>query len=272
MAHGHLATLNIPGVRLGLPPAEPVRRLPTGHPALDGLLAGGWPRGHVSEVAGETSSGRTAILYAALAAATRRGETVALVDMADALDPGSLARAGAVLERVLWIRPPSPRAALQCAELVLDAGGFALVALDGTGEPTGAAAPGRARDRHPMSMRTVPAEVWLRLARLARRAGVACLICGCHRVVGSTAAVAVRLRSRRAVWQGRLFGGIVTAVRVERNRFGAAEGSVALALGECGGASARSVAGRGAREMWASGVEREAERGGEAAAARAGTG
>ena len=40
--------------------------------------AGGLPRGQVSEVVGPASSGRTSVAWAALAAATRRGESVAL--------------------------------------------------------------------------------------------------------------------------------------------------------------------------------------------------
>ena len=49
----------------------------------DGLLsdaaAGGLPRGQVSEVVGPASSGRTSVAWAALAAATRRGESTALI-------------------------------------------------------------------------------------------------------------------------------------------------------------------------------------------------
>src|SRR6187549_4308018 len=59
--------------------------------ALDRGLAGGLPRGHVSEVVGPASSGRTGLVWAALAAATRRGETVALIDTFDRFDPPTAA-------------------------------------------------------------------------------------------------------------------------------------------------------------------------------------
>jgi RecA/RadA recombinase len=59
-----LPAFNIPGVRLGAPPAEAVRRLPSGIAALDTLLGGGLPRGHLSEIVGGLSSGRTALLHA----------------------------------------------------------------------------------------------------------------------------------------------------------------------------------------------------------------
>jgi len=67
-------------------------------------LAGGLPRGHVSEVVGPASSGRTGLVWAALAAATRRGETVALIDTFDRFDPPTAAACGIVLPRLLWVR------------------------------------------------------------------------------------------------------------------------------------------------------------------------
>jgi hypothetical protein len=214
----------VPGIRFGALPAEPVRRLPTGIAPLDGLLGGGWPRGHVSEIAGGPSSGRTALLHAALAAATRCGEVVALIDVPDTLDPTSLARAGAALERVLWVRPPSLRAAVKCAELVLDAGGFGLVALDGIDEAPQAQTTARRR--------SLPRHVWPRLAHVTRRAGAVCLVCAPRRAVGGAAAVAVRLSQRRARWDGRLFAGIATTAVLERSRFGPAERAVVLAVGD----------------------------------------
>ena len=67
-------------------------------------LAGGLPRGCLSEICGPASSGRTSVLLSALAAATRRQEVCALVDTTDALDSVSAAAAGVELERLLWIR------------------------------------------------------------------------------------------------------------------------------------------------------------------------
>ena len=68
------------------------------------VLAGGLPRGCLSEICGSASSGRTSVLLAALAAATRREEVCALVDTTDALDAISATAAGVELERLLWIR------------------------------------------------------------------------------------------------------------------------------------------------------------------------
>ena len=217
-ARERLAALDLPGtVRFGAPSIEPVRRLPVGIAALDALLDGGLPRGHLSEIVGGPSSGRTAVLHALLAATTRAGAVAALVDLPDALDPPSLARAGAVLERILWVRPPAPRLALQCAELILAAGGFAVVALD-----LDRVAPGR----------PVPRAAWLRLAQAARGAAAAGVVLGRRRQTGAAAALALRLHARRVRWNDRLLDGLATTATVSRSRFGAAERIASIVVGE----------------------------------------
>jgi hypothetical protein len=55
------------------------------------------------------------------------GEPVALIDAADALDPRSVP--AEVRPHLLWVRPKDVLTSLKCADLLLDAGGFALVAL-----------------------------------------------------------------------------------------------------------------------------------------------
>lgn len=90
-----------PASRLAIRPAPEMA--PTGIPALD-ALTGGLPRGCLTEICGPASSGRTTILLAALAAATRRGEYCAVIDASDALDPNSVAAAGVDLDRLLWVR------------------------------------------------------------------------------------------------------------------------------------------------------------------------
>jgi recombination protein RecA len=67
-------------------------------------LTGGLPRGALSEIFGPASSGRTSMILAALADATRRQEVCALVDAGDSLHPESAAAAGLDLRRLLWIR------------------------------------------------------------------------------------------------------------------------------------------------------------------------
>ena len=90
-----------PASQLGIRPAPEMAS--SGIPDLD-ALTGGLPRGCLTELCGPASSGRTTVLLAALAAATRRGEYCALIDASDALDPHSAAAAGIDLDRLLWVR------------------------------------------------------------------------------------------------------------------------------------------------------------------------
>jgi RecA DNA recombination protein len=127
------------------------------------VLTGGLPRGCLTEIFGPASSGRTSVLLAALAAATQRHEVCALVDVNNAFDPKSAAAAKVVLDKLLWVRcgherqqdqeghdfgrahKTSPKAgalaskrkiegpveqALRVTDLLLQSGGFGMVAID----------------------------------------------------------------------------------------------------------------------------------------------
>ena len=76
----------------------------TGLADLDALIGGGLPRGGISEITGEASSGGTSVILSLLAEATARGEVAAYIDVSDCLDPLSAAAAGVELERLLWVR------------------------------------------------------------------------------------------------------------------------------------------------------------------------
>src|SRR6266508_721663 len=61
----------------------------TGLATLDAPLGGGFPRGQLSELVGSRSSGRTSVVLRMMAAATDRGELVALIDALDMFDVAS---------------------------------------------------------------------------------------------------------------------------------------------------------------------------------------
>ncbi|HWN98443.1 MAG TPA: hypothetical protein VNS63_04165 [Blastocatellia bacterium] len=91
----------------------------------------GLPRGAITELLGPASSGRTTLLLAALRAATARDEVFALVDANDSFDPASAASGDVDLDRLLWVRCGSDAArALKTVDLLLQSGGFGLIALD----------------------------------------------------------------------------------------------------------------------------------------------
>ena len=167
---------------------------PTGVTALDAVLAGGFPRGQLSEMVGARSSGRASVLLHMLAAATTRREIVALVDVLDMLDVSSAAAAGVDLGRLLWIRGQvlmhpgqcrdmNQRAldrAIKALTLVLQAGNFGLVAFDAAEAP-------------PHAFERLPFTTWRRLQRIIEGSQTACVLVGDTPIARSSGGVTVRL-------------------------------------------------------------------------------
>jgi hypothetical protein len=184
-----------------LPPLDPRDEsalAPSGITALDARLGGGFPRGQLSELAGPRSSGRTSLLLQMMAAATARGELVALVDALDMLDVESAASAGVNLAQLLWIRGHvvmnpglcrdlNQRAleqAIRALTLVLQAGNFGLVAFDVAEAPADA-------------VRRLPFTTWMRLQRIIEGSQTACLLVGGETMARSSAGLTLRLSGIR---------------------------------------------------------------------------
>src|SRR6476659_3913075 len=114
-------------------------------------VVGEIPRGALTEVAGSASSGRTSLLYSMFATASAGEEFCALLDVEDRFDPVSAAAAGVRLSQVLWVRcGGNVEHALKSADMLAQAGGFGLVAIDVGDTP------------EPM-MRRIPMPAWFRL-------------------------------------------------------------------------------------------------------------
>jgi len=129
-----------------------------------------------------------------LAAATARGELVALIDALDMLDAASAASAGTDLARLLWIRGHvvsnpgmcrdlNQRAleqAIRALTLVLQAGNFGLVVFDAAEAPADA-------------VRRLPFTTWLRLQRIIEGSQTACVLVGTEPMARSSAGLTLRL-------------------------------------------------------------------------------
>lgn len=196
----------------------PERLAPTGDVDLDMALGGGVRRGHLSEIVGTASSGRSTVAVRALAAAAERGEAVALIDASDTFDPASAAAQGLALSRLLWVRLSAGMGsaereaarALKAFSLVLQAGGFGLVVLD-------------LADVAPQALRRFPHTTWLRLARIVESRDTVALLVGGERIARSAGGVTIALSSCPPRWQGaapraRLFTGVHPLPRVVRAR------------------------------------------------------
>jgi recombination protein RecA len=176
-------------------------------------LTGGLPRGCLTEICGPASSGRTTLLLSAVAAATRRGEFCAVVDASDALDPQSVAAAGIELDRLLWVRcgkssqKKSPAAhrkdlateknnftsnsyhaehsleqLLRVTDLLLESGGFGLIALD-------------FGDLPPQTARRIPLTTWFRFRRAVEHTPTVLLAIERQSSAGSCSSLLIKLKS-----------------------------------------------------------------------------
>ncbi len=175
----------------------------SGVPALD-RMTGGLPRGCLTEIFGPASSGRTSVLLTALAAATHRQETCVLVDAGDAFDPLSAADAGVDLVRLLWTRcneKPSGKRnpnrspimnrldqTLRIIDLVLQSGGFGMVAIDLGDVPLTA-------------LRRIPLASWFRFRRTVENTPTVLLVTASAPCAPSCASLAIQLCAN-AIYSG----------------------------------------------------------------------
>ena len=207
--------------------AETLRFCPTGLPALDARLGGGFPYGRLSEICGARSSGRTAVALSLLARTLERGVLAAWIDLADAFDPASAMAAGSDLDRLLWVRARSEDEALRSCERLLQTEGFELIILDSalswalsgalskTSPRTGGRKPrpGKAG----MVIRDVS---WLRLARLAASTRTTLVTLSNDSATGSRAELVLEMKPLRTRFIGppSLLDALETTATLRRHR------------------------------------------------------
>ena len=143
-------------------------------------LTGGLPQGALTEISGPVSSGRATFLLSALASRTAHAHACALVDGRDSFDPYSAEAAGVKLERFLWVRCRNIDQCLRATDLLLQGGGFGLIALDLSILP-------------PKTVRYVPLNVWFRFRRAVENTPTILLLLDQESNAGSCASLVLRL-------------------------------------------------------------------------------
>jgi hypothetical protein len=173
-------------------------QIPTGIAAIDKLTEGGIPRGTLTEICGTESTGRTALVFALLCQATRRGECCAWIDTAGAFDPVSAVEAGVDLDRVLWVNcGGNAQHALKSTDLLIQAGGFGLVVLD-------------MADTADAMARRIPLASWFRLRHAAERTGAALVAVERQINARSCSSLQIEMRLKKPLWIGKLLRGLMT--------------------------------------------------------------
>jgi recombination protein RecA len=151
-------------------------------------LTGGLPRGCLTEIFGGACSGRTSLLLAALAARTGDGEVCALVDGRDAFDPAAALAAGVSLRQLLWVRCKNIEQALRATDLLIQGGGFGLIALD-------------LSDVAPRVVRQVQLNVWFRFRRAVEGTATILFLMGQESHAKTCASLVLRMEGEVGIWR-----------------------------------------------------------------------
>lgn len=103
----------------------PLQFIPTGNFAfnrvLSGKYSGGYPVGAITEIFGESSTGKTAFLTAALIQAQRKGYHIALLDNEFAFQPELSKEQGLDLDKLIYTTPDSLEQAFDYADKIIKA-------------------------------------------------------------------------------------------------------------------------------------------------------
>ena len=194
---------------------------PTTIPSIDTCLKGGLPRGQLCEVTGPHGAGRTTLALQLMAGVTRQGDIAAFIDTCDRLDVASAQAAGVDLDRLLWVRGYSTaqadrangalsalERAIKALNLVLQAGGFSVVAIDLIDMPAAV-------------LKRLPFTTWMRLQRAVEGSETTCLLLTSTPLARSAGGVTVALTGQ-AQWSGsgrsRRFHGMSVDARLQSPR------------------------------------------------------
>lgn len=165
-----------------------VEAVPAGIPEIDSL-AGGLPRGSLTEICGLPCSGLTTFLLSALATRTAQSEVCALIDGHDAFYPHSAEAAGVKLKNLLWVRCHNVDQSLRATDLILQGGGFGMVILD-------------LSDISPKIVRHIPLSTWFRFQRIVENTTTILLLLERESNAQTCASLVLGLSANSIHWKG----------------------------------------------------------------------
>lgn len=168
------------------------------------------PKGSISEVFGQRSSGKTAFLHGVLAEATADGECCAVVDVRNAFDPFSAESNGVDLRKLLWVKgcggtEQAFKSAFQCIDLLVHAGGFGVVVLD-------------LSDVAPSQLNSIPLSYWYRFRLAVQNTPTRLLVAGDMPLAKSCSRMQLETRREGIAWKGPVLEGIVSSIESRKGR------------------------------------------------------
>ncbi len=118
-------------MRLGQTEHIKVEAIPSGSLALDIALGiGGFPRGRISEIFGQESSGKTTLALLTIANAQKLGGIAAFIDAEHALDPNYAKALGVNLDTLYISQPDSGEQALGIVDILCRSNAVDLIVID----------------------------------------------------------------------------------------------------------------------------------------------
>lgn len=179
--------------------------VPTGIASLD-ASTGGLPRGAITEIFGTDSSGKTSMMLTILAAASGREEACALIDGNDSFSPESGTAAGIHANKFLWVRCQNLIQSLKSTDLLLQGGGFGVIALDVSALPA-------------EKLQNVPLSTWFRFQRSIEKTPTSLVLLSQKGVAKTCAALAIHAASEFH-FENRLLTRAGTQAEIVRSRSG----------------------------------------------------
>ncbi|HPP66988.1 MAG TPA: recombinase RecA, partial [bacterium] len=118
-------------MKLGEKTRLEVDAIPTGAISLDiALGVGGIPRGRITEIFGQESSGKTTLALQVIAEAQKAGGQAAFIDAEHALNPTYAQKLGVNLNELLISQPDTGEQALEIAESLIRSNAIDVVVID----------------------------------------------------------------------------------------------------------------------------------------------
>ncbi len=118
-------------MRLGSNFTLDIKSISTGSISLDLALGiNGVPRGRVTEIFGQESSGKTTLALSVIAQAQKNGGMAAFIDAEHALDPNYAKKLGVKTDELLISQPDTGEQALEITETLVRSGAIDVVVID----------------------------------------------------------------------------------------------------------------------------------------------
>ncbi|MCX7759051.1 MAG: recombinase RecA [bacterium] len=118
-------------MKLGQQERMVVEAISTGSLCLDlALGVGGFPRGRISEIFGQESSGKTTLALSAIANAQKNGGIAAFIDAEHALDPEYARKLGVDIDNLYISQPDSGEQALSIVEMLAKSNAVDIIVID----------------------------------------------------------------------------------------------------------------------------------------------